>query len=142
MSEYISADLRWQVARDAGHRCGYCQTDERLTGISLSIEHIHPKSRGGVSVRENLWLACRSCNEFKGLQIDGVDPETGERSSLFNPRTQRWDDHFTWDDTGETVRGVTPVDRATVAVLQLNRPLLVLARRRWVMNGWHPPSSD
>jgi len=29
---HVSADLRRQVSEDAGHRCGYCLTDEALNG--------------------------------------------------------------------------------------------------------------
>ncbi len=140
MSKYIPADLRREVMRDAGHRCGYCQTDENLTGIPLSVEHIVPRSRGGLSARENLWMACRPCNEFKGAEVDGDDPHTGERVLLFNPRMQRWDDHFAWDEDGAMVVGLTPAGRATVVVLHMNWSLLVLARKRWVLDGWHPPT--
>jgi len=32
--------------------------------------------------------------------------------------------------------------RATVTALNLNHPLIVESRRRWVAVGWHPPSED
>jgi hypothetical protein len=41
---YVSAELRRQVRRDAGRRCGYCRSSEVLTGIPLEIEHIIPQS--------------------------------------------------------------------------------------------------
>jgi hypothetical protein len=110
-----------------------------LTGVSLSVDHIIPLAAGGPTVRENLWLACRPCNEFKGTQVQAVDPETGERVPLFNPRTQDWSEHFTWSADGTQVIGLTPVGRATVVALQLNRSMLVRARRRWVLVGLHPP---
>ncbi len=34
---------------------------------------------------------------------------------------------------------MTPVGRATIAALNLNRPSLVKARQAWVAVGWHPP---
>jgi hypothetical protein len=136
---HVSSDLRQQVALDAGHRCGYCLSDELLIGIPLSIEHIIPVAADGPTTRENLWLACRPCNEFKGVQTHAIDPETGETAALFNPRTQDWLAHFAWNDDKTRVIGLTPTGRATVMALQLNRSLLVKARRRWVMAGWHPP---
>lgn len=139
MSSYVSVALRREVVADAGHRCGYCQTDERLSGIPLSVEHIVPRSRGGTSTRVNLWMACRSCNEFKGAQVEADDPATGERVPLFNPRTQRWDEHFDWSENATSINGLSAVGRATVDALQMNRPLLMLARKRWTLNGWHPP---
>ena len=111
-----------------------------LTGIPLSTEHIIPIAAGGKTVRENLWRSCCSCNELKGARTHAEDPETGERVQLFNPRTQQWTEHFRWDEDGSLMIGITPEGRATVHTLQLNRPMLVSARRRWVIAGWHPPT--
>lgn len=139
---YISVELQAQVLADAGHRCGYCQSDERITGIPLTIEHIAPVVADGLTVRENLWRSCRTCNEQKGSQTAVVDPETGERVPLYNPRHQLWSEHFFWSDDGAQMIGLTPSGRATIGALQLNRAMLVAARRRWVLVGWHPPSAD
>lgn len=64
---------------------------------------------------------------------------TGEVVRLFNPRHQLWLEHFAWAETGDYIAGLTPVGRATVVALNLNRPSLVKARRAWVSVGWHPP---
>lgn len=58
---------------------------------------------------------------------------------LFNPRSQDWNKHFAWTEDGEQIIGLTAIGRATVEALNLNRPTLVKARRRWVEAGWHPP---
>ncbi len=113
----ISAELERQVLADAGHRCGYCRSDEVLTGISLSIEHILPIAADGLTVRENLWRSCRPCNERKGAQTHTQDPETHEAVPLYNPRTQPWDAHFTWNNDGTHIQGLTPIGRATVVAL-------------------------
>lgn len=63
----ISTDLRQAIARQARHRCGYCQIQEVVSGIPLTLEHIQPKARGGTDEEENLWLSCRSCYEKKGV---------------------------------------------------------------------------
>ena len=140
MTPYVAAELHRQVAEDAGHRCGYCLSDELLTGVPLTIEHIVPVAKAGETERNNLWLACRPCNEYKGAETHAQDPETGESTPLFNPRQQAWAEHFAWSKDGTLVVGLTPTGRATVAALQLNRALLVRARRRWVSAGWHPPA--
>jgi 5-methylcytosine-specific restriction endonuclease McrA len=85
---YIPVELRRQVRADAGGRCGYCRTPEALIGMPFEYEHLYPEARGGATVRENLWLACTRCNDFKGDRTDAVDPQTGETAPLFNPRTQ------------------------------------------------------
>ncbi|OIO87749.1 MAG: HNH endonuclease [Anaerolineae bacterium CG2_30_64_16] len=136
---HIPKRLREQIAAEAGHRCGYCLTSQDYTAMPMEIEHIIPRVAGGPTVRENLWLACPLCNGHKAAQTHGVDLETDERVSLFNPRKQAWREHFTWSDDGTLVIGLTACGRATVVVLQLNNEYFVQARRRWMMAGWHPP---
>ncbi|HEY52595.1 MAG TPA: HNH endonuclease [Caldilineae bacterium] len=135
----ISAKLRQQVAEDAGHHCGYCLLDEVLSGVSLAVDHIIPIALNGGTTRDNLWLACRSCNEFKGSKIQAEDPVTGQLAPLFDPRRQDWSTHFRWSKDKTEIEGLTPTGRATVDALRLNRPALVHSRRRWVSVGWHPP---
>lgn len=134
--------LRDQFAAEAGHRCGYCRTSEKITGAKLILDHIIPKARGGTDEGENLWPACDPCNEFKQARIEAPDPATGALAPLFNPRRQRWNDHFVWVDGGLRISGRTPIGRATVAALRLNRDLLVEARAVWMAFGQHPPAED
>lgn len=133
--------MREAVARDSQHRCGYCLTPQRYTGIQLVQDHIIPESRGGKTVRENLWLACRRCNEHKHTRIDGFDLATQKTVSLFNPRTQTWALHFVWDETGTKILGVSATGRVTVDTLDMNNGVVVEARRFWVIAGWHPAES-
>ncbi len=137
---FIPLAVRERVAADARYRCGYCQTQQAVTGMPLHIEHIIPKAAGGSSEIENLWMACPLCNNYKGTQTHTTDPASGERVPLFNPRTQDWHAHFRWSDDGAEVIGLTPIGRATVVALKLNRDTLRRARRRWVGVGWHPPT--
>jgi hypothetical protein len=60
---------------------------------------------------------------------------------LFHPNRQSWPAHFYWNDTSLYIVGKTPVGRATVIALKLNRPQIIEARRYWVQAGWHPPST-
>ena len=139
MTIYISVELRRQLRRDAGSRCGYCRSAEELTGAPLTIEHIVPIVSGGPTLRENLWLACHRCNEFKSDRTAAIDPETQQLTALYNPRTQVWQDHFSWSLDGSLVVPLTAAGRATVSALQLNNTYVVAARRFWVEAGRHPP---
>ena len=139
MSVYIPDELRARIVEADGNRCAYCQTSEVNSGIPLSIDHLQPQSEDGQTVFENLCQACRACNEFKGSLIEAEDPLTGETAALFNPRTQRWKDHFEWSADGNRVQGLTATGRATVVALQMNRAAVIAARSRWVSGGWHPP---
>lgn len=105
----------------------------------MTIDHIKPEIKGGETVRENLWLACRRCNEFKGSRTQAVDPMTNETVPLFNPRTQSWNVHFAWNQDGIRVIGLTAVGRATVIALHPNNDEIVASRSLWVQAGWHPP---
>ena len=136
---YIPRALRDRVAAQAGHRCGYCRTYSFLVGTIFEIDHIIPESFGGKTEEENLWLACPACNGHKSNRIAAVDPTTGEIVRLFDPRHQRWSEHFAWSASGDEIVGLTQTGRATVEALHLNRPVLVYARWRWVGWGCHPP---
>ncbi|HEY7349978.1 MAG TPA: HNH endonuclease [Ktedonobacterales bacterium] len=136
---YISKALRLRVSEQARFRCGYCLTQEELTGTPMEIDHIIPESLAGRTEDENLWLACKLCNDYKGDRVAALDQATDEIVPLFNPRQQRWSEHFAWTPTGETIVGLTAVGRVTIELLNLNRESLVRARRRWVEAGWHPP---
>ena len=93
----------------------------------------------GDDVLENLCLSCWNCNSSKHKATLVIDPETGARVPLFNPRTQVWSEHFEWLDGGTQVRGLSPIGRATVARLKMNRPAMIVARQRWAEGGYHPP---
>ncbi len=127
--------LRKIVYERAGGCCEYCQTCEVNIGQAMHLEHIIPS--GGDRL-ENLCLACPNCNLSKATAVTAIDPETDEVVPLFNPRTQMWDEHFEWVDDYAQVGGMTPIGRATVQCLKMNRPRMILTRRRWVQAGLHP----
>ncbi len=136
----IAEDLSSRVRVAAENRCGYCLTHQRYAMQVLEIEHIIPKATGGTDDEDNLWLACRLCNNAKGIQTHGYDPQTRRRVRLFNPRTQKWRRHFYWSDDGTWVNGRTACGRATVTALNLNNEIALVVRQNWVSAGWHPPS--
>ncbi|MFN0120714.1 MAG: HNH endonuclease [Blastocatellia bacterium] len=130
------------VEKRARHGCEYCQTQWKYTAGRFSIEHVIPRSRGGQNDAENLALACQHCNNHKYNNTEGCDPATMESAPLFNPRTQRWRDHFEWDSDYRFVIGLTPTGRATVQTLQLNRECLL--NWRWAARelNIHPLQDD
>jgi len=46
--------------------CVYCGKSYELS--NLTLDHVHPRSRGGESLSTNLVPACFSCNQTKGTQ--------------------------------------------------------------------------
>lgn len=132
-------EWRERLAKQAKNRCGYCLTQEAVSGIYLTLEHIIPQSKGGQTDESNLWLSCRLCNESKGVLTEYQDPQSTIVVSLFNPCTQNWYEHFAWDGAGSQIVCLTSSGRVTIAALDLNNEFRVRARAIWVEAGWHPP---
>ncbi len=139
-SGWISDTVRQRVRDQAGNRCGYCLSPQRLVMGWLEVEHTIPQARGGSDDEDNLWLSCRLCNGYKGTQISALDPVTNQEVPLFHPRQHKWSEHFEWSPDGTRVIGKTPSGRATVLALQLNNFIAVMVRQAWVSAGWHPPA--
>jgi hypothetical protein len=139
--EYIPLDVVRRVRADAKNRCGYCLSPQHLVLARLELEHIVPRSRGGTSDEANLWLSCPLCNRHKADRTSATDPETGQNVALFNPRLQRWSEHFRWSEDGLRIVGLTPTGRATIAALHLaDDPDALTVRSYWIQAGWHPPT--
>jgi hypothetical protein len=133
-----ASELRRRVETRAGDRCEYCHALQRACGYRFHLEHIVPTAEGGSDDIENRALACAACNLAKSDRTTGVDPETGQRVSLFHPRTDVWEEHFCWQDDPPTIVARTPEGRATVVALDLNSELRLEARRLWFDTGLLP----
>ncbi|MEP7343489.1 MAG: HNH endonuclease signature motif containing protein [Acidobacteriota bacterium] len=136
----ISETMRLQVRQRAKNRCEYCLSHQDFVMGRLQIDHIFPEAKGGTDDENNLCLACELCNQYKWTKIDGVDPLTGTKVQLFNPRQQRWNDNFSWNEDGTEILGLTPAGRVTIASLKLNNSFALTVRKNWVKAGWHPPT--
>jgi 5-methylcytosine-specific restriction endonuclease McrA len=77
-----SLSRRAVFARD-GHRCQYCGDP------ADSIDHVVPRSRGGLHVWDNVTAACRSCN----LRKRDRTPDEAGMPLRTTPRTPR---ELTW----------------------------------------------
>ncbi len=56
--------IREYLLQKFGRKCVYCSKKD----ISLEVEHIIPKSKGGSNRVSNLTISCRKCNLKKGAQ--------------------------------------------------------------------------
>jgi hypothetical protein len=136
----IPENLRQTVRERANHRCEYCLSHQDYIMGRLQIDHIQPVAKGGETTEDNLCLACELCNQYKWTQTEGVDPESGTVVPLFNPRHQKWKEHFAWSAEGTKIIGITACGRATVISLRLNNNLAITVRQNWVKAGWHTPN--
>jgi len=66
------------------YTCQYCATQPGPEG--LTVDHVVPRSRGGVSSWENCVLACVECNKRKGDR----SPEKAGLKLLKAPRKPSW----------------------------------------------------
>jgi hypothetical protein len=119
MSEPIPTALRTLVQRRAGHRCEYCLLHEEDAELGHEPDHIVSRKHRGETVENNLAWTCFACNRHKGSDLASIDAHTGQIVRLFNPRIDRWDEHFRLEDA--LIVPLTPEGRVTEFLLQLNR---------------------
>jgi len=132
--------LRRMVAERAWRLCEYCRCPESFCPDPFCLDHIQPESLGGETIMANLAFACAGCNAYKQDRTSASLP-AGQTIRLFNPRKDRWEEHFRWSEDFLFVIGRTPIARATIHVLRLNRPGLVNLRQILRATGNHPPRS-
>ncbi len=87
----------------------------------------------------NLAFSCGGCNAHKKDKREAIDPLTRQFYPLFNPRTDKWADHFEWSEDDLYIIGITPIGRATAHLLKVNREGNVNLRKLLKMADLHPP---
>ncbi|WUR15820.1 AAA family ATPase [[Empedobacter] haloabium] len=129
-------------------KCAYCESHLELTG-PIDIELYRPKSSVLENTahpgywwtaleRRNLLPACRACNIAKRnrfplrserSRVHAPDGDLSKESRLLlHPYSDDPGEHLLFDESGE-VSGLTEEGTITIAVLDLNRPGLVAARK-------------
>ena len=133
----MKRSLEREVWTRAKSRCEYCQMPQAHDAIPFELDHVIAVSHSGPTSAENLALACFLDNSYKGTNLAGIDPKTGRIVPLYNPRRQRWMQHFRWN--GPILVGRTAAGRATIAVLRINLPHRVAQRAALIDEGVFPP---
>ncbi|MGH7864855.1 MAG: HNH endonuclease [Candidatus Binataceae bacterium] len=75
-------------ARD-NNTCQYC--GHRFARTELNLDHVIPRSRGGLSTWENIVCSCHVCNRRKG----GRSPEEAAMHLVRRPRRPEWTPYST-----------------------------------------------
>ena len=116
-------------------KCAYCAVKD----VSLEIEHIKPRSKGGSDRISNLTLSCHNCNQKKG-NLDIQDFLTGKPDLVKQILAQtkkpladtaavnatRWELIRRLKDTG------LPVSTGTGGQTKFNRTKLELPKTHWI----------
>ena len=134
----MNKSLRKRVKERARYLCEYCLSPERFCPAYYEGDHITPVSVGGEGTFENFANACGGCNNNKSNATQAIDPVIGQLVPLYNPRMHIWEDHFSWNDTYTLMQGLSPIGRATIEKLKLNREEVVNLRTLLILVGLHP----
>jgi hypothetical protein len=126
------------VAGRAFYRCEYCLLSEDDSFSPHQVDHVISRKHGGLSVESNLAYACLRCNTWKGSDIASVEPPTSRLTPLYNPRQQKWADHFRLE--GAIIEPLTPEGVVTARLLRLNLDQRVAERRLLIVIGRYPRS--
>jgi hypothetical protein len=136
MTSYVAADLRRLVEARADHLCEYCLIHMEDTYLGCQVDHVIAEKHGGATVGDNLSCACTFCNRAKGTDIGSIASSTGQFTRFYNPRTDRWADHFRLN--GVVIEYHTPIGEATAGILGFNAPERLLERATLHAIGRYP----
>lgn len=133
------SELRKAVHDRARALCEYCLASSLYSSHPFPTDHIVSVSKDGETALENLALSCQHCNSSKHNKTEALDPMTGIMVRFFNPRADVWAEHFLWSEGFTVIVGITPIGRATVVCLKMNRREARNLREALHQFGVHPP---
>lgn len=136
MSRYISKKIRDRVAERANYVCEYCLISSEDTFYGCEVEHIISRKHGGSSKPENLAYACTFCNRFKGTDLTSIDWATGEFIRFFNPRIDKWNEHFKLNK--EKIEPISKIGEMTERILQFNIKERLIERKELIFRKRFP----
>lgn len=132
MARWISADLRQTIVERAKQVCEYCLISETDTFYGCEVDHIISLKHGGSTELANLAYACALCNRAKGSDVGSI-AMSGEFTRFFNPRTDRWAEHFRLE--GATIQPLTIIGEVTVRIFGFNESTRVREREEMIRFG-------
>lgn len=135
---YIPKAIIYELIELSNGCCEYCKLLEEYCSGFFNSDHIIPLALGGLNELTNLARSCTHCNGRKYIHTKALDPLSGKIVALFNPRKENWNDHFQWSKDLLIIEGKTPIGRATIIRLDMNRQKAINLRKVTMGRG-HPP---
>lgn len=132
--ELFGYEVREYLLEKWGRKCAYCNAEN----VSLEIEHIKPRSKGGSNRVSNLTIACRVCNLKKGnreieeflstkpsllKQILGQTKKSLANSAAVNS---------TRGKLYEELKKILPTEVGSGGLTKYNRRMQKLAKTHWI----------
>ena len=133
---YVSVALRRLVKTRAKSLCEYCLIREEDTYFGCQVDHIISEKHGGSTQESNLAYACSYCNRNKGSDIGSIVSETQQFCRFFNPRIDRWSDHFRLDSI--RIIALTTIGEVTARILDFNHVDRLIERAELAALGEYP----
>jgi len=83
---------RFEIFKRDGFSCAYC--GRTPPAVTLQVDHIHPKSKGGSNAPENLITACVDCNQGKtNLPLSSVPESLASSMAMIREREEQVREH-------------------------------------------------
>lgn len=139
MTRYINEGLRRLVMERADFICEYCLISADDVFYRNQVDHIISLKHGGATKAINMASACFLCNLNKGTDLGSIYWPTGQLTRFYNPRTDRWADHFQLD--GAVIRPLTEIGEVTARILGFNTEDRLTERRILVSKGKYPSAA-
>lgn len=118
MTDYVGVYLRRLVEARAEGLCEYCLIQSADTFVGCQVDHVISQKHGGPTTANNLAHASAFCNVAKGSDIGSLASSTHEFTRLFDPRRDKWSEHFAL--RGAAIVPLTPIGEVTARLLRFN----------------------
>lgn len=83
----VSKKDRFEIFKRDEFRCVYC--GRQPPSVTLELEHIQPKSKGGLDELDNYCTSCYECNRGKGARLlDSAPPGAIERLAFLQEKLE------------------------------------------------------
>ncbi|MGB3769080.1 MAG: HNH endonuclease signature motif containing protein [Phormidesmis sp.] len=135
----IPREMRRQIATRADYLCEYCLISEDDTFLGCHVDHIISVKHGGSTTVDNLAYACVVCNRQKGSDLGSIDWKTKNLVRFFNPRLDRWSEHFYLQEARIISR--TSIGDVTARILGFNSDSQIVERQMLLDEKRYPSSA-
>jgi hypothetical protein len=106
------------------------------TCLGCEVDHIISEKHGGLTIEDNLALACAFCNQAKGSDVGSIVWQTRAFVRFFNPRIDRWNEHFRL--LNYRIEPLTEIGIVTAQILRFNSVERLLERQALVLVKRYP----